>query len=75
MVLNNRPLKSFEKEYIKDVLSYPKDIINIYEVEDSNWNLMQVKSGYFISIPKNKDHCSPSTFGKLEHVLKYYIIK
>ena len=74
-ILVNRELKEFEKIHVRDVLNKPEDVVKIYETNDgSNWNLMLLNKGYFLSIPRKANFCSASIYGSLEHALKYNVL-
>lgn len=70
-----REIKTFEAKYIQEICNQQNEIAKIYECEESNWNLFLLKRGYFLSIPKKENHCSPSTYGSIEHTEKFNILK
>lgn len=69
-----RELSEQEICHIRKINSREEDVSKIFELNSGNWNLMQLKNGSFISIPKDGNTASPSYYGDLEHTKKYNIL-
>lgn len=63
-----RELTAFEIEQ-----THRHQVLKVYEVENSNWNLFLLTEGYFLSVPKDTEKgCKTSVFGSPEHAEKYH---